>query len=147
MHIIILAAATTLALASAARADGFADRIAQTYRAEGYTAIEIETGSRYVEVEAIRGDRRIEVLYDATTGAILRQHFRAAGHGDDIRPGIRIRHDDDRWDDDRWDDDRDDRDDRRDDDRDDRDHRDDDHDDRDGDRDDDDDDHDDRGDD
>lgn len=109
---------------------------------QGYTWIEVKRGPTQTEVEAVRGEVKIETVYDTATGRVLDRDTDRASRRERDRSGVEIRNaardfedrddwddrDDDRWDDDRddWDDryDRDDRDDRGDrDDRDDRDDR------------------------
>ena len=99
---------------------------------QGYTWIEVKRGPTQTEVEAVRGEVKIETVYDTATGRVLDHDTDRASRREQGRTGVEIRdsardfedRDDDRddWDDDR-DDDRDDRYDRddRDDDRDDRD--------------------------
>ncbi|MEL6620139.1 MAG: PepSY domain-containing protein [Pseudomonadota bacterium] len=134
---------------SMAFANAFSDRVIQNLQADGFTGIEVKNGLTQTKVEAVRGNRKIEVIYDRATGNILKQEWEAA-ETDDLRDGVEVQTrmrdflDGDDLNDDDDDDDDDDRDD--DDDDDDRDDDDDDDDDRDDDRDDDDDndDHDDR---
>ncbi len=132
MKLFPLTAAALILAAGSATASPLTDSLVAAWQAQGYQRIEIETGPTQVKVEAIRGTQKAEVVYDAATGAILRQEFERVDGDDNTRPGVFYERDDDDFtrDDDRWDDDRrdDDRwdDDRRDDDRRDGDRRDDD---------------------
>ena len=115
----LLLATTTISTAAAITPQELASR----YQSEGYTRVEIDYRGDRAEVEAIRGDLKIERLYDLGTGAVIREERDRVDNDDNTRPGVYVRQDDDdRWDDDgrdddRWDDDgRDDRGDRWDDD-------------------------------
>ena len=109
----------------AAHADTFNDSIVQNLTDLGYEFIEIKNGPTQVKVEAIRGAEKLEVIYDRTTGKILKQERESALGDDDYgRSGLQIdtRRDDfldDDEDDDDEDDDEDDDDDESDDDEDD----------------------------
>jgi hypothetical protein len=131
----------------AAAAVTTADLVEQ-YRAEGYSWIEVTRGRTRIEVEAVRGTEKVEVVYDAETGAVLESESERASRREQERSGVEIRTrdgdfddgaddsdegDSDDDDDDDGDDDRDDGDDDRDDDGDDGDDDDDDDDDDDGD--------------
>jgi len=50
-----------------------ADSLVTAYQAEGYTRIEVKTGLTQIKVEAVKGTTKVEVIYDAATGAILDQ--------------------------------------------------------------------------
>src|SRR5690606_33832333 len=85
---------------------------------QGYSWIEVKRGPTQIEVEAVRGEVKIETVYDAATGTVLDHDTDRASRREQGRTGVDIRdtardfedRDDDRddWDDDR-DDDRDDR--------------------------------------
>lgn len=108
------------AAASPAHADPFAEAVADDLRRNGYDQIEVRSGPRRVRAEGVRGNRRIEVVYDTSTGEIVRLDYEIIDPNDRRRPDrggnqrSRDRFDDDDRDDD--DDDDDDRDDDRDDD-------------------------------
>ena len=127
-----------------AQAQTIAEQVRTQLTAQGYDTIEIKERRGQVRVEATRGGRKLEVVYDAATGEILSQEVSALDgsssrdSSDDSDDDHDDNSDDDR-DDDRDDDDSDDDDDDSDDDDDDSDDDDDDSDDDDGDSDDDDD--------
>lgn len=54
------------------------DLVAQ-YQTEGYTHIEVKTGLTQIKVEAIKGDVKVEVIYDIETGTVLKSEEQAAG--------------------------------------------------------------------
>jgi len=135
---------TTAAIAIAASvafAQSSTDQIVSQLQAQGFTRIEIKQGPTQIKVEAIRGNTKVEYIYDSRTGELIKSEVERVGSDDDRSPGVQIRNesddfvDDDDDDDDRFDvdddddDDDDGRDDNDDDDRDDRDDDDDDDDD------------------
>ena len=119
IRLLPLTAAATL-IGSAAIAQSLSEQLISGYQAQGYDFIEVQEGLSQIKVEATRGDRTLEVIYDSRTGAILKQEIEPADADDLGRIGVEY----DRRDRDFVGDDRDDDDDRRDDD-----HRDDDDDD------------------
>ena len=75
--------------ASFAAIDGNA--LANAYLAEGYTFVEVKVGPTQTKVEAIRGNVKVEVVYDNETQAILKRETETAD-GDDIgRTGSQVR--------------------------------------------------------
>jgi hypothetical protein len=105
MKQLLLTAALVIA-AGGASASPLTDSLIAAWQAQGYERIEIETGPTQVKVEAIRGTEKAEVIYDAATGAILRQEFERVDAGENTTPGVFIDTDDDDFtDDDRGDDD------------------------------------------
>ncbi|MHA6324915.1 PepSY domain-containing protein [Roseivivax sp. CAU 1753] len=128
---ILLGSASAIVMsAGLAAAQSATDQIIADLQNQGFTAIEIKTGPSQIKAEAVRGDTKLEVVYDAATGQILKQETESA-RGEDISPGVSIDvrdedfvdaagyDDDDDHDDDDRDDYQDDDDDRDDDDRDD----------------------------
>jgi hypothetical protein len=59
-----------------------ADELVTAYQADGYTKIEVKTGLTQIKVEAVKGTTKVEVIYDAATGAILDQETGRARRGD-----------------------------------------------------------------
>ena len=59
-----------------------ANELVTAYQAKGYTRIEVKTGPTQIKVEAVKGNAKVEVVYDATTGAILSQESGRANLGD-----------------------------------------------------------------
>ena len=112
---------TTAALAvgsSVAYADVTADQLAAAYA--DYDYVEIKTGLTQIKVEATSGNRTLEVIYDISTGEILRSEVETAGD-DAGRVGVEFDSEDEDFidDDERDDDDDENDDDERDDDEDD----------------------------
>jgi Mg-chelatase subunit ChlI len=68
--------------------------LADAYIAEGYTYVEVKVGPTQTKLEAIRGDRKVEVIYDNETGAVLKQEFEDADADDQGRTGTSIRTED-----------------------------------------------------
>ncbi|KNG95210.1 hypothetical protein [Pseudaestuariivita atlantica] len=86
----IFATATAIILAgSVAMADSFSDRVIENLQAEGFTGIEVKNGLTQTKVEAVRGDRKLEVIYDRATGSILKQEWEAAD-ANDLRDGVEV---------------------------------------------------------
>jgi phosphopantothenoylcysteine synthetase/decarboxylase len=54
------------------------ETLAQSYRAEGYTYVEVTVGPTQTKLEAVKGDRKVEVVYDNATNAIIKQEFEDA---------------------------------------------------------------------
>ena len=86
----------TLAVASAlwvgaAHADQFTDAIVANLRDLGYDFIEIQNGLDQVKVEAVRGSDKLEVVYDRTSGAILKQERERAEASEVNRTGVQVR--------------------------------------------------------
>jgi hypothetical protein len=64
--------------------------LADAYVAEGYTYVEVKVGPTQTKLEAVKGDRKVEVIYDNASEAIIKQEF---GDADDDyvgRTGVEI---------------------------------------------------------
>jgi hypothetical protein len=86
---LILAAGAAL-WAGAVLADAFTDSIVANLQDLGYEFIEIKNGPTQVKVEAIRGTDKLELIYDRTTGDILKRE-RERAEADEIgRSGVQI---------------------------------------------------------
>ena len=72
-----LAFSATMAMAAVTSTD-----LVSAYQAQGYTKIEVITGLTQIKVEATQGNSKVEVIYDAATGAILSQQNSRAKAGD-----------------------------------------------------------------
>jgi hypothetical protein len=82
--------------------------LADRYVAEGYSFVEVKIGPTQTKIEAVRGSRQIEVVYDTATGEIIEWEEEAADDDDLGRTGIEIsREDEDFSDEDDNDDDED----------------------------------------
>ncbi len=67
------------------------EEVAADLTAQGYERIEIRTRAGTIKVEAIRGTEKLEVIYDAGTGAVLKTETETVDAGDDTTPGVTIR--------------------------------------------------------
>ncbi|WP_413717217.1 hypothetical protein [Silicimonas sp. MF1-12-2] len=91
MHRKLTLAAAFTTLVGAAYADSFTDSIVSNLQDLGYEFIEIQDGIGQVKVEAIRGTDKLEVIYDRSTGRILKQE-RERAEADEIgRSGVQVR--------------------------------------------------------
>lgn len=75
---------------SMALADAFSDSVVANLQAEGFTGIEVKNGLTQTKVEAVRGTDKLEVVYDRTTGSILKQEWEQAEAGD-LSEGVEVR--------------------------------------------------------
>lgn len=101
----LLSTTAMILVAGALSAQSIADQVITALQADGYERIEIDNGPSTIKVEAIRGDRKLEIIYDAITGEILEQESGPVEAREDRAPGVFI---DDENDDDERDDDEDD---------------------------------------
>lgn len=79
-------AAIVLALtAPAVMAQSIAEQAVAHLRAQGYTHIEVKTLGGQIKVEGYRGGMEREIIYDAVTGAILKEEIGPGlpGHDND----------------------------------------------------------------
>ena len=90
-HLVLSTLITAGVVAGAASAQSIADQVIPELQSQGYSRIEVKNGLNQVKVEAIRGNRELEIIYDARTGAILKQEVNAVRPGDDTAPGIEVR--------------------------------------------------------
>lgn len=120
MKLRLLTIATILMASTAvAQAAWTSDDIARKYSQEGYTRVEIDISATLAKVEAIKGTEKLEVIYDLSTGAVLKTERELVDGDDDTAPGVFVRDRDNRWfgdddvggkdddgrdDDDQWDD-------------------------------------------
>jgi hypothetical protein len=68
--------------ANVAHAESIADQVISQLTAQGYERIEIYNSPTKVRVEATKGGRVLEVVYDAVTGQILHQEVSSADQSD-----------------------------------------------------------------
>jgi vacuolar-type H+-ATPase subunit F/Vma7 len=52
------------------------------YQAQGFTKIEVTTGATQTKLEAVKGNAKVEVIYDTATGAILSQETKRVSRRD-----------------------------------------------------------------
>jgi hypothetical protein len=89
-----LFAATLTITAQMALAAITPDSVVTAYQAEGYTHIEVKVGATQIKVEAIKGDVKVETIYDIETGDVLKTESSAVEAGEDLTPGVSIDEDD-----------------------------------------------------
>lgn len=80
-RMILMAAAIALgAGAGAAQADTLTDRIRSDLESQGYKDIEIDRDDGRIEVESMRGNQEVELVYDGDTGELVsREDNRTTG--------------------------------------------------------------------
>jgi hypothetical protein len=71
-----------------------AKQLADAYLAEGYSYVEVKVGPTQTKLAAIKETRKVEVIYDNATGAILKQEFEDAGDDYIGRSGVEIEDED-----------------------------------------------------
>lgn len=64
--------------------------LADAYLAEGYTYVEVKVGPTQTKLEGVKGDRKVEVIYDNASGQIIKQEFEDAGDDYVGRTGVEI---------------------------------------------------------
>jgi phosphopantothenoylcysteine synthetase/decarboxylase len=64
--------------------------LADSYIAEGYTYVEVKVGPTQTKLEAVKGDRMVEVVYDNATGDVINSEFQAADDDYVGRTGVEI---------------------------------------------------------
>ena len=108
MKMSLLSTTAVFALtASAGYAQSIAEQVISQLQAQGYERIEVVNGPNQVKVEAIRRGKKLEVVYDADTGAILEEEVAPVDDDDETSPGIEVSDDDEDFVDDDEDDDED----------------------------------------
>ena len=94
MKRLLLSGATAALLAATAttpaQAQGLtAQTLVDSYLADGFTRVEVDTGPSQIKVEAVKDGQKLEVVYDTASGAILRQEQEPAT-GEYLTPGVEI---------------------------------------------------------
>lgn len=87
LGLVALLVTTSAQIASALTTD---DVIA-AFEADGFTRIEVKQGPTQIKVEAIRGTEKVETIYDAETGEVLKSEVETVGPNENVTPGISIR--------------------------------------------------------
>lgn len=82
-----LAAAFALA-AGMAFAQDATQVLVDQFKADGYTRIEVKTGSTLTKIEAIRDGQKVEVVVDNATGEVIKRETQAVEPGEDTSPGV-----------------------------------------------------------
>ena len=62
-----------IAFAAPGHAQTFTDRVVDSLRSQGFTPTEVKNGPTETKVEAVRGNTKVEVVYDRLTGRIVEQ--------------------------------------------------------------------------
>jgi hypothetical protein len=68
-----------------------ANALADSYLDEGYDYVEVKIGPTQTKVEAIKGNVKVEVIYDNETGDIIKQEQESADADDMGRTGKQVR--------------------------------------------------------
>lgn len=87
----LILAATIFMGGTAAHSQDVTDQVIDRLQQDGFTRIEVQRGLTETKVEAIRGQMKLEVVYDRETGDVLKQETEAVGPGDDTAPGLQVR--------------------------------------------------------
>lgn len=74
-----------------AMAQSHTDNLVNSLKADGYTAIEVQNGRTQSKVEAIRGDRKTEMVIDRATGQIMKSETEMASRVEQQRSGVSVR--------------------------------------------------------
>lgn len=64
--------------------------LADDYLAQGYTFAEVKVGPTQTKVEAIKGDMKVEVIYDNETAEILKSEQKSVESDDASRVGKQV---------------------------------------------------------
>ena len=87
---ILASAAVLVTVAAAGNAQSLIDQAVSQLTEQGYSRIEVKRLGTTVKVEAQKGDRELEVVYDSATGDILKQEVNQIRDTDDTTPGVYI---------------------------------------------------------
>ena len=66
------------------------ETLAQSYVAEGYGYVEVKVGPTQTKLEAVKGNRKVEVIYDNATGDVIKSEFENADDDYVGRSGVEI---------------------------------------------------------
>ncbi|WP_284165052.1 PepSY domain-containing protein [Frigidibacter sp. SD6-1] len=89
-RIALLAAAFALGTGIALAQDALDGAVADL-QAQGYTRIEARHGPTQTKIEAIKGDLKVEIVIDNTTGQVLKSETETVRPGENTAPGVFIR--------------------------------------------------------
>lgn len=82
-----MAAVFALAASMALAQDATQSTVDQ-FQADGYTRIEVKVGPTQTNIEAIKGDTKVEVVIDKATGAVLKREVATVRPGENTAPGV-----------------------------------------------------------
>lgn len=68
-----------------------AESIAADLKAQGFTRVEIKQGDSQIKAEALRGTEKLEAIYDAATGDVLKASTYGIGADESRETGVSIR--------------------------------------------------------
>ena len=68
-----------------------ANELAAQFQSEGYSNISVRSGLTQIKIEAYKDGQKVEIIYDAATGAILKQESESVGTLANPDQGPRIR--------------------------------------------------------
>jgi hypothetical protein len=88
-RLMIFTAATALSTGMAFAAIN-PQALADAYVAEGYSYVEVKVGPTQTKLEAVKGNRKAEVIYDNVSEDVISQEFENAGPGYVGRTGVEI---------------------------------------------------------
>ena len=88
-RLLMFTAATALSVNMAYAAID-AEALAQSYITEGYTYVEVKVGPTQTKLEAVKGTRKVEVIYDNATNTVIKSEFEDAGDDYIGKTGIEI---------------------------------------------------------
>jgi hypothetical protein len=91
MKLLATLAAATILSGSMAFAALTTDSLIADLTAQGYTRIEARVGPTQIKVEAIKGDTKVETIYDIATGSVLKQETEQVEPGENTSPGVSVR--------------------------------------------------------
>ena len=90
MKRILLMTAALIVAGTMASAAITAQSLVDTFKAQGYTRIEVKTGLTQIKLEAVKGTTKVETIYDIATGQALKTETEAVGVFDDTAPGVEL---------------------------------------------------------
>lgn len=91
MKLRMLGLVAALMMTTPALAAWDVDAVTQKLVADGYTRVEVKIGPTQAKVEAIKDGTKTEVIYDLSTGNVLKTETQAIEADDDTAPGVFVR--------------------------------------------------------
>ena len=79
---LMLSTGAALLLGTMALADAFTDQVVAQLQDQGFRTTEIKTRNGQTKFEAVRGNQKIEVVYDRATGQVVKQEMETIGGSD-----------------------------------------------------------------
>lgn len=90
MKKVLLVTTAAVFAGGVAMAQSVTDTVVADLEAQGYTGIKVKQGAAQIKVDAFRGGEAMEAVYDAETGAVLRQQTEAVEPDDDVSATLRV---------------------------------------------------------